>query len=458
MYDGLKSLEIPVRPKRPRRKVLKVVLIGVLALGLSYVGYGVFLVKQAGDAFKKQVIPLSRLAEDAPNKPMNILVVGSDDRSVVGDDERGLPQFNKSSSGRRTDTILLLHISAEKRATLVTFPRDLRVAIPGHGKRKINAAYAYGGPQLMIDTVKDFTGLPIHHYVEINFVSFRAIVDAIHGVDVNVTSAIHDKKSGLNIPAAGCWRLKGQTALSYVRARYFDPRADLGRIDRQQTFMRALLKKVKSPGFLVDLRNVDRLINAVRKGFALDDGVTPKLAQSIAAKLATSDERKIDFRIVPSDPSFFNHTSYMIARQSEAQRLFAALAQDLVPPRVGLTSNSVPRPKDILLDIYNGTGKTGLASTQAARLRAKGYRLRYVQTADKKYAVTTIVYQPGRELKAKLLQRLYKGSVIVPATLDSFADVKMYLGTDRLPQPSGSPTATTTKPAPKPVDTKCRPI
>ncbi len=450
MYDGLKKLEIPVRPKRPRRKVLKVVLIGVLSLTLSYVGYGFFILNKLGNTFGDQSVTMAGLAATAPGEPMNILVVGSDRRDVVPEEERNLPQFNRSSSGKRADTVIVLHVSKEKKAVMVSLPRDLRVEIPGHGFNKLNAAYAFGGRQLLFDTVKRFTGLEIHHYLEINFVSFRAIVDAVGGVDITVNRAINDKKSGLKIPSAGCWTMGGQTALSYVRARYFDPRADLGRIDRQQAFMRALLKKVKTAGFLLDLTKVNRLADALKGGFTVSKKVDVGLARSIAAKLASVGERNIDFRIVPNDPRYIGGVSYVVARSDSTRRLFDAIAADAPLPRVGLTGASVPKPKDVLLDIYNGAGKTGLATTQAARLKQRGFRTRYVQTADRQYEVTTIVYQPGRELKAKLVQRIYPGSVIVAATVDSFADLKLYLGKDRIVSPttSGSPTPTLSKPPP----------
>lgn len=446
MYDGLKALEIPVRPKRPKRKVLKVVLIVVLALGLSYAGYGGFILKKFDTVFKDNTDEtLEGLASTAPGQPMNILVIGSDRRDVVSEEERNLPQFNKSSSGKRADTIILLHVSKEKKAVMVSFPRDLRVEIPGYGKNKINAAYSFGGRQLLLDTVLKFTGLEIHHVVDINFVSFRAIVDAVGGVDIYVNRAINDKKSGLKIPGPGCWTMKGQTALSYVRARYFDPRADLGRIDRQQQFMRALLRKVKSIGFLLDLPSVNQLADSLVNGFKVSKDVDFGLARSVAAKLASAGDRNIDFRIVPSDPRFINRTSYVIARPEQTRRLFDAIAADAPIPRVGLTAASVPKPKDVLLDVYNGTKKTGLASKEAARLHQKGFRTRYVQTADKRYSITTIVYQPEAELKAKLVQRLYPGSIIVPATIESFADLKLYLGADVLVSPSSSATPSVSK-------------
>lgn len=458
MYDGLKNLQVPTKTRHPRaRRAARIVLFVGLAIIVGFVGSGLIVLKNLTENFKATEITLSGLAKGAPDGPLNILVLGSDRRDVVAEEDRGLPQFNDSSSGQRADTIILLHVSKTKRAVMVSFPRDLRVQIPGRGTDKLNAAYARGGAQLIKDTIEKFTGLPIHHYVEVNFNSFRAIVDAVGGVRIDVNKAIHDKKSGLNIPHAGCWNMKGQTALSYVRARYFDPTADLGRIARQQQFMRALLDRVKSIGFLLNLPRVSKLGDALEKGLRHDPGTDLSLARAVAAKLADAGNKKVDFRIIPNDTATINRVSYVIARPNETARLFEAIRADKRVPDVGKTSASIPKAKDVQLDVYNGTSTAGLARTHAAKLREKGYRVRYESTS-KKYAVTTIVYQPGRELKAQLVAKRYKGAVLVAATEESLVDLKLYLGADRLVTPTGSPSSQASSPAPPPADRVCRDI
>jgi LCP family protein required for cell wall assembly len=162
-------------------------------------------------------------------------------------------------------------------ALLVSVPRDLWAAIPGHGHQKINAAYN-AGAQAMVSTVERNFGLPVNHYLEVNFESFRGIVDAVGGVHVTFDAPTYDICTGLHIHSAGTYRLNGEDALAYVRARHYyvvrngrwvlaDAIPDLGRIKRQQAFMRevaseAVRKSLNSP--IRALRVVDALLPKLR--------------------------------------------------------------------------------------------------------------------------------------------------------------------------------------------------
>ena len=158
-----------------------------------------------------------------------------------------------STGGQRSDTIMVLHTDPDAdRALLVSFPRDLWVDIPGHGHAKINAAFN-AGPQRMIETIENDFDVPISHYLEVDFAGFRDIVDAIGSVPIYFPTPARDTNTGLKIDEAGCHNLTGEDALAYVRSRYYqyqtadgewhyDPTSDIGRIHRQQYFMRSLAK------------------------------------------------------------------------------------------------------------------------------------------------------------------------------------------------------------------------
>ena len=192
------------------------------------------------------------------------LLAGSDARGgdAVADD---------GTTGQRTDTIMLLHKAPNGRSYLVSLPRDTLVDIPGHGKYKLNAAFAFGGAPLLVKTVEQFTGLTIDHYVEIGFDGVEGMVDAVGTVNLCIDQDVDDEKSGLKM-TKGCHDTGGEQALAFVRARYFDPTADIGRQQRQQQFVSALMSRVASPGVLLNPVTQVRLAGAGTDALATSDG------------------------------------------------------------------------------------------------------------------------------------------------------------------------------------------
>ncbi|MEU8134554.1 LCP family protein [Streptodolium elevatio] len=186
------------------------------------------------------------------------LIVGSDSREgLSAEDKKKLKTGD--AAGKRTDSMMLLHKGAGG-TTLISLPRDSYVQIPAYEngktkvkaqKNKLNAAYALGGAPLLARTVELATGMRLDHYAEVGFDGFVGIVDSLDGVDLCLDKPIKDQKSGADLPA-GCQTLNGKESLSFVRARYFDPTSDLGRMQRQQQFLAALAKKAKSPSVLLN--------------------------------------------------------------------------------------------------------------------------------------------------------------------------------------------------------------
>lgn len=191
--------------------------------------------------------------DDAPsgNRPAagsghNYLLVGSDSRE-------GLTAAQKkalgtgSDPGQRTDSIILVHTPGNGgKASLISIPRDSYVPIPGHRSNKINAAFSIGGPKLLVQTVEQVTDLRIDGYLEIGFGGFAQLVDSMGGVDICVPFRMNDPKAHINLKK-GCQTLNGANALGYVRARYSDPRGDIGRAERQRQFLAAIMKKMATP-------------------------------------------------------------------------------------------------------------------------------------------------------------------------------------------------------------------
>lgn len=197
----------------------------------------------------------------ADTRGTNWLLVGSDSRKGLSAKEMRQLHTGPDEGNARTDVIMIVHIDSEGGTTLVSLPRDSYVKIPNHissdgtesgeRKNKINAAYTFGGAPLLVQTVEMNTGLRIDHYMEIGFAGVRDITDAIGGVNICVPQDYDDKNSNLHV-VAGCQHMNGKVALAYVRMRYADPTGDIGRIQRQQQYISAVMHKVATPGTVLN--------------------------------------------------------------------------------------------------------------------------------------------------------------------------------------------------------------
>jgi LCP family protein required for cell wall assembly len=175
----------------------------------------------------------------------NYLVVGSDSRRGL-DAKQRKELHTGGDVGQRTDTIMLLHDGSGP-SLLMSIPRDSQVAIPGHGTTKINAAFAYGGPKLLIRTVENLTGIRIDHYVEIGFGGFVKVVDAVGGITICPKHSMDDKLANLHVKK-GCQHADGRVALAYARSRHADPKlGDIARGGQQREVVNAVGHKALSP-------------------------------------------------------------------------------------------------------------------------------------------------------------------------------------------------------------------
>ena len=199
------------------------------------------------------------------------LVVGSDSREGLSEEERQ-DLATGSASGGRTDTILLLH-TGDGPTLLLSLPRDSPVEIPGEGTNKINAAFAFGGPELLVETVEQNTGIRVDGYVEIGIGGFVSIVDALGGVEVCPDEAIADPKAGLDIEA-GCQELEGNDALGYARTRDFAT-ADLQRVQNQREVVSAIGDSALSPWTLLNPWRYFQLSSAGADSLTIGEDVGP---------------------------------------------------------------------------------------------------------------------------------------------------------------------------------------
>jgi LCP family protein required for cell wall assembly len=217
----------------------------------------------------------------------NFLLVGSDSRAGEDPSAPDVAGIGTSAdvSGNRSDTIMILRRDkATGTAALLSIPRDLWVQVPGHdSKRRINSAFN-DGPEVLVETLQQELGLPINHFVEIDFSGFKSLVDALGGVQICVNYATRDVSTGLNIPEPGCSILDGVQALAYARSRHYeeyrddkwheDPASDIGRTKRQQQFVNLALQKALDR-IKVDPFSAGRLVTAIGSSLRVDDELDP---------------------------------------------------------------------------------------------------------------------------------------------------------------------------------------
>lgn len=216
-----------------------------LATLLGYVAFEVFTPYHAWSSVAR--VDTDPGGDRPTSSGSTYLLVGSDSREgLTAAERKALGTGN--GPGQRTDSIILVHVpSGGGKSALISIPRDSFLAIPGHGKNKVNAAFAIGGPSLLVQTLEQATGLRIDGYVEIGFGGFAKVVDSLGGVRICVPFPMKDKEAHINLKK-GCQVLDGKNALGFVRSRKTDPRGDIGRAERQRQFLAAIFRQAATVG------------------------------------------------------------------------------------------------------------------------------------------------------------------------------------------------------------------
>ncbi len=345
---------------------------------------------------------------------------------IMGVDARELGEESRS------DTLIVARIDPpQNRVTMLSIPRDTRVDIPGHGTTKINAAHAYGGPALAIETVSELTGLPISHYAEVNFAGFKQIVDALGGVTVDVPEDIYDMKAANHVEAAarleqGVQYLDGAHALTFVRSRQF-PEGDLQRIRNQQTFFKAVLVEMQKPANLLRLPSA---IEAVADAMYTDLSVGDMLR--IANQMKGMDPDDLETVTMPGTPQTIGGGSYIVIDDDAFSEMLARI-------EAGERAEPLPEepptllPGDVTVTVRNGAGIEGVASEAAAALTGSGFAVGEVGNADQFVYDETLVVYSGEDSSAAdlVVSKLDRGRVVQSRGMYSFStDVLVVVGKD----------------------------
>ena len=274
---------------------------------------------------------------------MNYLLVGSDTREGLSKAELKALRVGSvaTAAGKRSDTMLLVHISkARDKAVMISIPRDTFALIPEHTSKsgklipavysKINSAFNWGGAPLLIQTIEEMTELKIDHYIEINFAGFARIVDSIGGVEVCTKKDINDPKSHL-ILEAGVHTLNGIESLKYVRTREFDGLGDLGRMQRQQAFMSAVLRKATSAGVLLNPVTMAGFINSSLSAVTTDSELKNSDLIALAKQIKSLSTSSVRTLTVPlSNLNYYSNgvTSAVLWDPVLAPQLWTRLRED----------------------------------------------------------------------------------------------------------------------------------
>lgn len=429
--------------------LMALLVLGVSGAGWSLLTYSEHRIKRV-DVFgglNDQERPAK-----APTEAVNYLVVGSDKREGLTKEQlkrlRVGAATAENGAGQRSDTMLLVHISADRdRAVVVSLPRDTYVEIPAHttssGKQvdashnKLNAAFAFGGPQLLVRTVEKATGVRIDHYVEVNFAGFVGMVDALGGVDICVPKAIKDDKAHLTL-SAGPHHLDGVDSLKYVRARYFDGKGDLGRMRRQQQFVGAMLRQATSAGVLLNPVKLSGFVNAALDSVETDPGLSRDDVVQLAEQMRDIAAQKVTFVTVPLSNQDYRPGngvgSSVLWDDQLAGRLFSNIAADQpvgAPPKPSATPTvkaEVP-PSQVKVRVFNGSTVKGLATKATDDFRTAGFDVvGSPANAPKQDLSTTVIrYDPRWDTSVKTLQAALPGATL--EKVDGLgATFEVYLG------------------------------
>ena len=414
--------------QRPRRWPRRLLIGGNILLALCLVVTGsvyAYLRWQFGKvdkvAFACNV--LRNCGNDDPGGPMNVLLVGSDSRAGVSAEERAQFGSQTQVGGQRSDTIIVLHVDPRsERASLISIPRDLAVPISGSDDtrpRRINTAFEKG-PEILIATIREQLGIEIDHYAQVDFNGFRGIVDSIGGVTMYFPSPARDTVSGLNVAQPGCVEMDGDTALAYVRSRNFqyresgrwhqDPTADLGRIERQQGFIRRVIGKASRVG-----RNPVRLnsiINSAVPNVRIDAAFSTKDILRLAKRFKSLEPDAVEMLPLPVTQARIGGAAVLRLKQPEAGEIIDRFTGKVPPPEAAGQPAAPPKvlPGSVRVRVLNGTGADGQAGTAAKGLQRANFGVAATGDADKYgYASSLIRYGRGQLPKAQLLQAYVEG-------------------------------------------------
>lgn len=398
---------------RHRWAWVSLLVVALIASGVGYAAYQYYSLQ--GDVQR----PIDEVEEAEEGMPFNVLLVGSDSREGLTEEEQqSFGADDEGVEGERADTLILAHIDpAENKVTMVQFPRDLYVPLSTGEEDKINAALETGQGAL-VKTVEDLTGLEVNRYAQVNISGFREVVDAIGGVSICITEPIpFDKQTGIEvtqeeIDESPLIEFDGERALRFVRSRNF-PNGDFGRIQNQQRFLSAALNKVTSVGTILSPGRIGKLMAAARKNVEIDDKTDLTELRSTLNRFKNFDPENYEAYTAPNlGVGFAGEASIVVPDFDTMTVMFDAIARNESPadadnaPDIDVTTLNV--------GVYNGSFKVGVAAEAAEKLEEAvtvgGETINIVDVANAdrtNYKGTIIRYDPNSvdiEKKLELIQ------------------------------------------------------
>ncbi|MGI8773639.1 MAG: LCP family protein [Actinomycetota bacterium] len=418
-----------------------VTLIVVLIVG-SLVGYGTwFYYKTQGDL---QNPSIETEARTETMDPFNVLLVGSDSREGLTEEEQqrlGADDevAGEPITGQRADTLIVAHIDPEpNRITMIQFPRDYYVPIAGDDPAKINSALE-DGPNDLISTVEGLTDVEIDHYIQVNIAGFKDIVEAIGGVKICLTEPIpFDEATGIEVTEdeLPVVEFDGERALRFVRSRTIGD--DFQRIQNQQKFLSAAVSKLTNVGTLLDLGKLRELARIGGENFEMDPNLSLAGLAEVAGRFRSFDPERYEAYTAPSLGFEDNEAGNVVIPDLDTlQVMFDALEQNVSPAEAdGIPDVDV---STIRVQVLNGTGEEGIASSAAAQLRdatnMEGETIELVTPVNAErlnFKKTIIRYHPDvedGELKAELIAAAIPNATVQEsAKADDDVDVEVIVG------------------------------
>ena len=411
------------------RRILIMVLVGanIVVFGAYFFLRNLESAFEDAVAINEEVVDELSATPGSATDPSTFLLIGSDSRENIPD---GFDDFFGVAPGQRADVIMLLQvIPDEGRAQILSIPRDLKVELDGYGIQRINAAYAYGGGPLLVSSVRAATGLPIHHYVEVDFAGFAAIVDEVGGVSINFPNPARDGKSGLSVPA-GLQHLDGEEALAYARSRSYQESqdgqwvsvdaTDIGRMGRQQELIFAILSSIKRPSTITQAED---LIVAVGEHLEVDAALVRRGFLDLAWAMRDIRPGSIDTFTYPTVTEVIDELYYEVPDEPAAGDMLASFGS-------GASSDDVIASA-IHLEILNGNGTKGIAGTYADSLEQEGFVVESVADAGAfDYPVTRLTAAPADVRMAQLVADFLGFGTVGAGPVPSGIDVLVVLGAD----------------------------
>jgi len=387
------------------------IIATVLVVGVSLVAYAA--VRDVYDGINHEAVTAQMLGKRPPklNGSTNILLVGSDSRAG------SKRKFGRDVMGSRSDTTMLLHVTPDHtHAYVISFPRDSMVPVygcvpdhqghPGQAEaltemEPLNSTFSNGGAPCLWKTLEHTTHIHIDHFVEVGFNSFKSIVNDVHGISVCLPFAVHNAQANLNI-SAGLHKVYGAQALAFVRLREnIGDGSDLQRIQRQQLFMASAMQKIKQTNLLADYNVIKDAAHAVTTDLTLTDMLG--IANSVKG-LGTQAMRFVSVPVVPYTLDM-NKVQW---EQPQAGALFSAIAHDnhilnaAKAPHGKASPGPTISPSQVQLEVLNGSGAMGVASTTATGLANRGFNV--IGTGDApngfSYSDSVIEYSSSTQLPA----------------------------------------------------------